>query len=150
MRFNKLAALASVAILSLGLVACTADQTAEVEHDIQVACEILPVGTTFVVALTSSIPGGAAIAPIETTIGADAATVCGDLLATVEKVISDITSSGGSAVVSMSSSTASASPAVASHLRSLGAALHAKYGVKVNYSAGKLVVVVPPKGPFGF
>ncbi len=137
---NKAISLVAIGGLSLSLGACTNEQEQQVITDIQDVCQLLPIGTVFTVAFTSSIPLTSPLSPIIQTIGTTADADCNSLATAVQNVINTINGAGGTATVNMTSSSA---PAAAS-LKALGKKLSAKYHLKAVQTAKGVTFVVPP------
>ena len=107
--FLKLLGIAGAGAGALALGACAGGPTpAEIEADINTACMLLPIGTTLAVALLSSIPGLAPLAPLTTVISTAVESDCSAFATAVEKAIELIVGAGATATVSVSSSTSAA------------------------------------------
>lgn len=143
MRNLKRLAMAGSMLAALAAVGgCSLAQQEQILSDIKTACILLPVGTTFIVNFSSSIPLALNIAPIVQTIGTAAENDCEALVTAVQAVINQINSSGATATVTVS--TSSANPAA---VKKLAAKLMAKYpGAYMKALPGSkgVTFVVPP------
>lgn len=136
-QFVRIAALFCI----VGLGACAGVSTTQILNDIKTACLLIPIGTTFFVSFTSSIPLLVNINPIVQTIGQTATNDCDALVTAVQNAINAINSAGGTATVNVS--TSNGSPAT---VRLLTRKLMARYptaSLKMT-GARSLSFTVPP------
>lgn len=143
---RKLLSVGSLGGLSLGLAACagiSAQTEQNVLNAINTACELVPIGTTLVAVLASSIPLAAPFAPIVQTVGQDISADCNAFVSAVGGAIAAINKIAGVATVTVSSS--SSSPAAEHYLKSLAKRL--KGHVK-RVSSHAITFIVPPVSVF--
>lgn len=116
--------------------ACTSAQEMQVLNDIEMACVLLPIGTTITATILSSIPLASPIAPIVQVVGNAATNDCNALYASLQSAIEAINGQGGTATVNVSTNNAAASATLRK--------LVAKYHAKMTATANTVTFVVPP------
>ncbi|CAM5998806.1 unnamed protein product [Sphagnum balticum] len=95
---RKFLGVAAIAGGAIGLEACSSSQLTSALNAIEEGCQLVPVGTTLIGAIISSIPALSPAAPIVQTIGSAAASDCSAFVTALQNTIKAITAQGASAV----------------------------------------------------
>jgi hypothetical protein len=136
---NKIISLIGASAALLSVAGCTTAQETAVVDAVKAICLGLATGATAAITIISSLTGATTALSIANTVSSDINGVCTELETNLTSIISAITGSGGTATVSVSSSSAASVRLLAAHLRANFANL------KVTaQSSGQITFVVPP------
>lgn len=89
----------AAACLALPLAACNESDKQTVYNGLQTACAGLQVGTNVAIQVSGALPNGAAVAAGAATVSAVGSVACSALIPTVKSLVDSITSAGGTATV---------------------------------------------------
>lgn len=119
---------------ALALAGCAGLNTAQLLDDLETACALIPIGTTFFISFTSSIPLLVNVNPIVQQIGTTAENDCNALVTAVKNAIAAINGQGGDATVQIT--TSSSNPAALRAGRSLARKVEEVYPAARDLPAG--------------